>query len=387
MTEVCRLGALAIAGMIRGAVATEIVAGSVHIHRLDPRFDPQIVDGFLRTVAEQAAGVRLALRTDASRLHLTGELLSMAVLGGPEPDPAPFEVVVDGHSVGTFRPAGAGRIWLDALSGEVSIESVGPATLDFALPGSGMREVQLWFPHDQIFRIVTLEADGIVLGDLATDRPIWVHYGSSISQGAGAARPTRTWPVRAANLAGFDLVNLGLSGNAVLDPFVARMIASLKAEVVSLKVGINVINRDCFGERTFGPALHGFLDLIRDGQPTTPIRLMTALHCELVERLPGPTTVGPDGRFVTLGAAATLPRGRLSLQRTREIVADVARLREDPRLEVVDGLSLYGPDDEIRLPLPDALHPSAVAHELIAQRFAHQLISTPNRRGTEHERT
>jgi hypothetical protein len=36
----------------------------------------------------------------------------------------------------------------------------------------------------------------------------------------------------------------------------------------------------------------------------------------------------------------------------------------------VDGLELYGPNDNLRLPLPDELHPDAASHRLIGERFA-----------------
>jgi lysophospholipase L1-like esterase len=48
----------------------------------------------------------------------------------------------------------------------------------------------------------------------------------------------------------------------------------------------------------------------------------------------------------------------------------VVERRGDPHLAYVDGLALYGPADEERLPLPDNLHPDSAAHRLIGERFA-----------------
>lgn len=370
-----RLGPATLAGMIRGAVATEVVGASLRIHRIAPTWLPRLPDGFLRTVAEQGAGVRLCLRTDASRLTLDVESLLMAVVGGPEPSPAPFELAVQGHVVEAVIPARVGTAWLDQRTGDVREVSAGVSSVEFTVPGSGVRAVQLWLPHDQVTRIRALSADGMILPAEAAAGPRWVHHGSSISQGAGATAPTRTWPVRAASLAGADLVNLGLSGNALLDPFVAQTIAGLDADVISIKIGINVVNRDCFSRRTFSPALHGFLDLVRTGHPDVPILLVTALACPLVESLPGPTAVGESGQFETLGGAAGLEQGKLSLALTRDLVEQTFGQRSDPRLSLVDGLDLFGIEDERRLPLPDGLHPGDEAQAQIAQRFVGHLAA------------
>ena len=173
-----------------------------------------------------------------------------------------------------------------------------------------------------------------------------------------------------------ELTNLGLSGNAVLDPFAARTIAELPADVISLKVGINIINNDCFTERSLGPALHGFLDIMRQAQPETPILLTTALACPLVESMPGPTYLGPDGVFRTHGTSTDIDRGRLTLSRTRELIADLWSARGDPNLHLVDGLGLSGTSDLRQMPMADSMHPGAPAHELIGSRFAGILTRT-----------
>ena len=47
-----------------------------------------------------------------------------------------------------------------------------------------------------------------------------------------------------------------------------------------------------------------------------------------------------------------------------------ARAADDPHLTYVDGLDLHGPADEAERPLPDALHPDAETHRIVAERFA-----------------
>lgn len=40
--------------------------------------------------------------------------------------------------------------------------------------------------------------------------------------------------------------------------------------------------------RAFGPAVHGFLDTLREGHPTTPLLVISPIYCPLHENTPGP---------------------------------------------------------------------------------------------------
>ena len=106
------------------------------------------------------------------------------------------------------------------------------------------------------------------------------------------------------------------------------------------------MNGDAFRRRTFLPALHGFLDTVRDGHPSTLIVVITALACPIHEDATGPT------HEVSPGRAGATPRdipegnGSLTLRRTREYVKQVVSLRqaEDAHLTVLSGLDLLGLD-------------------------------------------
>ena len=214
----------------------------------------------------------------------------------------------------------------------------------------------------------------------ADGRRRWLHHGSSISQGSNATEPTGTWPAVAALAAGVDLLNLGYSGSAVVDPFVARTIRDLPADVISLKLGINTVNHDTMRRRVFGPAVHGFLDVVRDGHPTTPIVLASPVWCGIHEHAPGPSSVDlaayAEGRltYVATGDPDQVPLGKLSLTAVREVLAEVVAHRADPHLTYLDGLELFGAADADRLPLPDALHPGPEAQRLIGERFADRVL-------------
>ena len=185
----------------------------------------------------------------------------------------------------------------------------------------------------------------------------------------------------AARASGVELTNLGYGGSALLDPFVARTIRDTAADLISLEIGINLVNSDLMRLRAFGPAVHGFLDTIRDGHPDTPLLVISPLLCPIHEDTPGPGAFDlaalAEGRLrfratgdpAEVNATAT---GKLTLQVIREQLARIiaARTVDDPRLFLLDGLQLYGPQDAEELPLPDALHPDTATHQLIGRRFA-----------------
>ena len=59
-------------------------------------------------------------------------------------------------------------------------------------------------------------------------------YGSSILQGASASRPGLSYPSRIARKSGLYFLNMGLSGSAKMEPFMARIIADIDAEAYVL---------------------------------------------------------------------------------------------------------------------------------------------------------
>jgi hypothetical protein len=138
-----------------------------------------------------------------------------------------------------------------------------------------------------------------------------------------------------------------------------------------MKVGINVVNGDTMRERTFGPALHGFLDTIRESRPTTPILVVSPIHCPPAETRPGPTIPTGDGRWTTVEGLEDLRTTCLTLEKVRAAIAAIVEQRRalgDPNLHYLDGLELFGPDDA--QDLPDDLHPNAAGYARMGVRFA-----------------
>ncbi|MYF31355.1 MAG: hypothetical protein F4169_21365 [Gammaproteobacteria bacterium] len=165
---------------------------------------------------------------------------------------------------------------------------------------------------------------------------------------------------------------LRIGGQCHLDPFVARTIRDLPdVDIVSIKTGINIVNMDSMRERVFAPALHGFLDTIREAKPDVPITVISPIYCPSAETRPGPTIPDGQGRFVTIDGFEQFRNGCLSLVRIREIIADVVDKRRtagDPALHYVDGLTLFGAEDAHDL--PDDLHPNPAGYRRMGERFA-----------------
>jgi hypothetical protein len=365
---------LALPGLVRGALELERTERGLLPHRLPAWARAQTDDPQLHLVEAQPAGVRLAMRTAATRLELDVLPTKRVYAGIPSRPDGTYEVVVDGEVVQRLTATGGDVLLVDMMTGASTHQPGEATTLVVDLP-AGEKDVEVWLPHDEQTTLVDLRADAPV-EPLPVTRPRWVHHGSSISHGSVATYPTETWPVVAARLAGLDLVNLGYGGSALLDPFVARTIRDTPADLISLKLGINLVNQDLVRRRALGPAVHGYLDTIRDGHPDTPIRLVSPIFCGMHESVPGPTGVDMSGiaegrvGFVAEGDPDAVARGGLSLEVVREVLAEVVERRADPHLTYVDGLALYGAADAERLPLPDDLHPDSATHRLIGERFA-----------------
>jgi hypothetical protein len=232
--------------------------------------------------------------------------------------------------------------------------------------------LEIWLPHRAIVELRGLRVpDGAsVTSPPARSAPRWIHHGSSISHCMEVDAPTQTWPARASIDAGVELQNLAFAGNCMLDPFVARTIRDLPADAISLKLGINVVNGDTMRERTFAPAVHGFLDTIREGHPTTPLLVVTPIWCPSVEAHPGPNTIGPEGRFVAVDRVDDQHETCLTLQKVRATLASVVEGRRalgDENLHLLDGLRLFGEADAADL--PDDLHPNPAGYLRMADRF------------------
>ncbi|HVV36401.1 MAG TPA: SGNH/GDSL hydrolase family protein [Acidimicrobiales bacterium] len=353
---------------VAGAIAADVTDSGVTPRRIDNayrhQFPPEV-----EFLASSPSGVRLRFATDARTVGL--ELLATHLAVGDVVYAAAVDLLADGQLVNStpFSDGNVLRVIVETQG--FNFEPGGAVTLSFDVP-PGAQVLEFWLPNTSIVeaRAVTID-DGATLSPAPPDnRRRWVHHGSSISHCMEAYSGSRTWPATAARLADVNLVNLGLAGQCHLDQFTARTMRDTSADLISLKCGINPVNGDTLRLRTFGPALHGFLDTVRDGHPDTPLLVVSPILCPAHEHAPGPTD-STDGKARSAASPVAAEQGALTLTQIRKIIASVVKARRDAgdtNLHYLDGRALF---DEADLDdLPDGLHPNGDGYIRMGERFA-----------------
>lgn len=277
-----------------------------------------------------ATGVRLAVITESSAIGID--------LVAPAEDSRPVALLRDDVHVADAPVLPDGRV-------------------RFPDQPPGQHRYELWLPQNVPVRVAALVVDDAAeVAPAPIIGPRWITYGSSISQCNAADSPARTWPARVAHAVGAHLTCLGFGGQCHLDPLVARVIAKQPADVISLKVGINIYGQSSLGPRTFQSNLIAFVRLIREAHPTIPLAMISPIFSHDRETV--------------------LNKVDLNLQLMREHVAEavtILRNHGDANLHHLSGLELLGPDDHARL--PDFLHPDTAGYGLMAERFVAKMGS------------
>lgn len=361
--------------LVRGALDFERTARGLVPHRLPSWARGRLPDKQFAMAEAHPSGVRLAFRTTAAHIELDVIPTKRAYRGlPPRPDGA-YDLCISGEFVEQAVALDGNTIVVDVATGAEEFRAGTHSTLTFAVGSAGVaKSIRIWLPHNENVELLELRTDAAIEPESPTS-PSWVHYGSSISQGSNGSGPSSSFPALAASSIGFELVNLGFAGSALLDPFIARVVRDTEADLISLEIGINIVNTDAMRLRAFVPAVHGFLDTIRDGHPTTPVIVVSPLYCAIHENTPGPGAFDPDAfaageiRFISTGEPEP---GKLTLTVIRDALALIVRDRsaDDPNLHYLDGLNLYGEADFAEFPLPDGLHPGAETHRRVGARFA-----------------
>ena len=229
-------------------------------------------------------------------------------------------------------------------------------TFRFEDLGSATKTVELWLPQVGEFRFKGMNIDvSAELSEASTNAsPKWITYGSSITHCSGADSPTTTWPAIVARTRGYDLTCLGFGGQCHLDPLIARVIRDREADLISLCLGINIYGGESLSPRIFGPGIIGFVKIVREKHPTTPIALLSPIFS--------------PGREDTSNAVG------FTLKQMREqVVMAVEKLRAsgDENTHYIDGLNILSSDSEHLL--PDDLHPDNEGYGVMAKNLLNLL--------------
>ena len=341
----------------------------------------QFADAGIERFLKFPSGVRLRFKTSADQITLKVLVSKMVITGLAEDKrPAAFDLLVDGKEVQTLTADHGNVLRLTPGLTAVFVETIEPGDPDllaFSNLGDDEKEIEIWLPSSAIVELKELSASKEIFSALPSKKKKWVHYGSSISHCIEALRPMDIWPVRAAQLMNLNLTNFGFAGECQLDGFAARSIANTPTDFISLKLGINLVNADSMRERAFIPAVHSFLDTIREKQPTTPILVISPIWCPFHETTPGPIMI--DGPLLfAKERPAEFAAGALHLVRIREILNEIVSKRGDKNLHYMNGLELMNEND-VDL-MPDKLHPNSAGYRLIGERFAKSKRVTINQK-------
>ena len=324
-------------------------------------------------MAERLAGAHIDIETAATKITVTYRSLrdsnpSTNWISGP----STIAVTTEDFEQNISHSNGDLRVWnFDVVEQEIEGED---SVAEFELPATNTpRLVQIWLPQNCPIELISIEANDEWQPPSSGFQPLWLHYGSSISHCEDADGPLGVWQVAAARELGLDVYNLGLGGCANLEQFAARTIRDMPAELISLKLGINVVNNASYTARTFGPAVHGYIDTIRDAHKTTPILVISPVCCPAHENNPGPSETGPDGMVKGQEFSRHSWIGELTLRGIREILSELVAVRAetDPNIHYMDGLQLFNETEA--LTMPDGIHPDAAGYRKIAANFVERV--------------
>lgn len=331
----------------------------------------QFADDAIDRFVKFPSGIRLRFTTSADLITLKVRVSRLVITGLAENvRPAGFDLLVNGVENQSQEAHNGNILRLTSTAPSVFSETLEEGesdSLTFSGLGDESKNIEIWFPTSAIVEVNEVAASSEITAAPLDLRKRWLHYGSSISQSGEALRAMDAWVMRAAQLLNLNVTNFGLAGQCQLDGFVARTMAALPADLITLKLGINVINADSMRERAFIPAVHNFLDILRESQPLTPIIVISAIWCPFHEDTPGPTMI-EGSELYGKERPTELATGALTLTRTRKILEEIVATRADVNLHYMNGLTLFSHSDEDNL--PDKLHPNSAGYRLMGERFA-----------------
>jgi lysophospholipase L1-like esterase len=310
-----------------GAISTEQNDEWVMPWRIDHE-DRELYADELVLRAAMPAGVRVTFQSDTTIVEGTCDAVE---------ERSRIDLVVDGELVG-------------------SVATENQTSFRFDNIGSGSKNIELWLPQIGQFNLggLDIDDDAELSATVESSAPKWITYGSSITHSGAADSPTKTWPAIVARTRGYDLTSLGFGGQCHLDPMIARVIRDREADVISLCLGINIYGQASLAERTFGPGILGFVQIVREKHPTTPIALMSPIYSP--GREDTPNEVG------------------FTLKKMREVVAasvETLRRNGDENVTYIDGLNIFAADNAHLL--PDDLHPNNEGYAIMAQNILKNL--------------
>ncbi len=316
-----------------GAVSVEHIGNCLKPWRVDHTIRDLYPspDNCLLGTMECSSGIRLRFSTDSNTL-----VLKVALCG----EGRKFDLVIENELLQTIE--------LPPESSDVVFGNI----------PDGEKVVEIWLPQDQSTKITGLEVDDDSNATVVPDNRVkWVTYGSSITQCGAAHSPARIWPATASRMHDLNLTALGFGGQCHLDPMLARMIRDLPADIITLKLGINVQGAGSLGPRTFKSAVIGLIQIIREKHIETPIGVISPI-------------ISPPRETIDNMVGLSLSKMRSEIE---DAVNRIKNTMNDENLFYFDGLNLFG-KNLVGPRLPDDLHPDGDGYEILGENIAEQVL-------------
>jgi lysophospholipase L1-like esterase len=240
----------------------------------------------------------------------------------------------------------------DKLAGRVEL-APGQTEVMFENLPEGEKVLELWLNHMYSPVIVSaLKIDDKASFEKAPPpgKKRILFHGSSISHGRQAAGPTESWTVGAGLLAGLDPINFGFGGGCILQPSIARVIRDLSADFLSFCFGANMVMGYTHNERSFRTDAAGFIQIVREGHPETPLVVQGPIFCRAFEEFED--------------------KKKFSLVQCRKALVEVVdcfQRHGDRKIFYGGDLEHFGPEDESMF--VDGVHPNAEGHRLMSRRY------------------
>jgi lysophospholipase L1-like esterase len=300
------------------------------------RLPLRLKDSFRKPVwnlAQSPSGGRIRLRTDSAVLAVRLEypsppdMANMHAFGQTGVD-----LYADGRYLGTA----------------IAPKDAGPGTpvehkyFDLKDAPRREREIVLYLPLYKAVKVLAIGVDAQARlappSPFATAKPA-VFYGTSITQSGCASRSGMSYQAILGRRLNIDFVNLGFSGNGIGEPAMASAVAGIDAACFVLDFAQN--NRTA---ENLAQAYDPFIETLRKAHPRTPIVAITPI------------------------ASSREDWGPAHLEEMRAHIRGVVERRRktgDRRIELIEGITLLGPD---RLDgLVDGTHPNDLGFEWMAE--------------------
>ena len=223
----------------------------------------------------------------------------------------------------------------------VALSSVGAA---------GFHDYELILPYGDSVDFQGLEINPGARFEAPAPRPAirYLAYGDSITHGFTASSVDKSYAYLVAQKNGWQVVNLGLGGR-ISNASDGKVIAALKADVISVFIGVNDWQCGVPLER-YRSNMMAFFDAIRAEQPSTPIYYLTALW------------VAPSWN----------PQAQVAdLESYRKVAREVVAARKDANLHLVESLDLI--DHDITFFDATPVHPNDRGFAQMGERLAKQM--------------